>query len=235
MLASARAELPLIVQRPLRGPHGEAVLVLLTPAAALFEGDRLQLEVTCGPRTDVTLTTTGATRLNRCDTAHIQFQTRVQVEAQASFRYLPHELIPFRGAKYRQSMQIEMDSDAQVWLLEVVAPFEHARLDFRTEVSHSGLTAIRERFTLTRDRRALLGAYTHYGSMLLCGANYDGEHSGTINQQLAARAPALQAGASTLPQAGIGVKALGHSAQSLRQALLEAADCPSWLRSMVGQ
>jgi urease accessory protein len=232
---SAHAELPLLVQRPLRGPGGEAVLVLLTPAAALFEGDRLQLEVTCGPRTNVTLTTVGATRVNRCETARIQVQTRVHVGAHATFRYLPHELIPFRGANYRQSMQIEMDSGARVWLMEVVAPFEAARLEFETEVRDNGSTSVRERFTLARDRRAQLGAYTHYGSMLLCGANYDREQSSTLNRQLAARAPALQAGASALPHAGTGVKALGHSAQSVRQALLNAADCPNWLLSMVGQ
>jgi urease accessory protein len=216
------------------------VLVLLTPAAALFEGDCLQLEVTCGPHADVTLTTVGATRLNRCDSGCISVLTRVHVGAHATFRYLPHELIPFRGADYRQSMQIDMDSDAQVWLLEVVAPggsatpFAYKRLDFETEVRENGSTAMRERFTLSRDRRPQLGAYTHYGSMLLFGAEYDRERTSAMNLRLGARAPELLAGASVLPRAGIGMKALGRSAQSVREALLETAGCPNWLRDVVG-
>src|SRR4051794_38393517 len=57
VVLAARSELPLILQRPLRGPAGQAVATLLTPAGALFGGDSPELEVCCEPGTDVTLTT----------------------------------------------------------------------------------------------------------------------------------------------------------------------------------
>jgi urease accessory protein len=234
VLAASRAELPLVVQRPLRGPGGEAALVLLTPAAALFQGDHLRLEVTCDSRVDVTLTTIGATRVNRCDASDIRVNTHVRVGAHAKFRYLPHELIPFRGADYRQLLHVDMDSEAQVWLLEVIAPGGHELLHFETEVREGGSPVLRERFTLSGDCRGQLGAYTHYGSMLLCGAAYDRAWGTAINRQLASHSPELLAGGSALPCAGIGMKALGHSAQSVREALLEGAGCPGWLRPVVG-
>jgi urease accessory protein len=228
--------LPLAIQRPLRGPAGEAVVVLLSPSGALFEGDRLRLEVTCDPCVDVTLTTVGATRANRCDSGFIDVQTYVRIGGHATFRYLPHELIPFRGTDYRQSIHVEVEPEARLWLLDIVAPggseapFSYTRLDFETEVRTSTSVILRERFVLSPRTRAQLGTYTHYGSMLLFGAEYDRGNAAHLNQQLADTA----AGASTLPKGGIGLKMLGHSAQSVRETLLESAGCPGWLRSIVG-
>jgi urease accessory protein len=236
VLLAAYAQLPLVVQRPLRGPAGEAVVTMLTPAAALFDEDALSLEVTCGPHTDVTLTTAAATKLNRCERGQISFDLRVRVAHGATFRYLPHELIPFRDTRYTQRIALELRADARAWLLEVVtpgptdSPFTYRQLVFETEVRHDDSLVALERFELGPRSRAQLRGYTHYGSLVVLGERQD---ASAINERLAIDPCFGLAAASALPANGIGLKMLGGAAQSVRDTLLGTADMPNWLRSVM--
>jgi urease accessory protein len=237
VLADAHAELPLLVQRPLHGPRGEAVVTLLTPSGALFDGDAMHLDVRCGPDADVTLTTAAATKLNRCPSDEIQFDCQVDVAPGATFRYLPHEIIPFGGARYRQHLSVELHGDARAWLLDVVsagqsgAAFTYARLSLQTTLSHDGSVFARERMQMTpRTARQLCGA-THYAGLFALGPNWTRARVLELNRRLACAAPL--AGASQLPVDGIVLKALGDAAAPLRAALLRAVDCPRWLDALL--
>src|SRR5262245_11919853 len=89
VLAESRSELPLHVQRPIPARDGSAVVTLLTPASALFDGDAIRLCVECRPGTCVTLRQVGGTRLHRCATAGIRCDVEVNVDVGARFQYLP--------------------------------------------------------------------------------------------------------------------------------------------------
>jgi urease accessory protein len=231
VLVSSQTELPLIVQRPLRGPAGQAVLVLLTPAGALFDGDVLRLDVRCGEDTDVTLTTAAATKLNRCDRGLISFDVHLAIGRGATLRYLPHELIPFQGARYRQRIDVDVEDDASGWLLEVVTPgasearFRYTSLDFETNVRHDGTLMARERFGMTPASAAHMRDHSHYGS------TYDRTAAAALNERLACVPLPTVAAASALPTHGMLLKMLGSSAQSVRDTLLTSAGCPGWLTS----
>jgi urease accessory protein len=237
VLVSSQTELPLIVQRPLRGPAGQAVLVLLTPAGALFDGDVLRLDVRCGEDTDVTLTTAAATKLNRCDRGLISFDVHLAIGRGATLRYLPHELIPFQGARYRQRIDVDLEDDASAWLLEVVAPgasearFTYTSLDFETNIRHDGTRMARERFRVTPASAAHMQDHTHYGSLLVLGSAYDRAATAALNERLACVPLPAVAAASALPTHGMLLKMLGSSAQSVRDTLLTSAGCPAWLTS----
>jgi urease accessory protein len=239
VLLAAHAQLPLVIQRPLRGPAGQAVLVLLTPAGALFDGDVLSLEVLCGPHTDVTLTTTAATKLNRCERSQISFELRVRVAHGATFRYLPHELIPFRDTSYVQRIDLDLEADAQAWLLEIIGPgatdaaFTYRRMAFETNARHDLALVARERFELDPRSAAQLRGRSHYGSLLLFGPGYTAAAASVINERLAIEPCAGLAGASALPGYGIGLKIVGGAAERLRDTLLASANCPSWLSSLI--
>ncbi|GAC1323553.1 MAG: hypothetical protein NVSMB2_21330 [Chloroflexota bacterium] len=233
MLASSRAQLPLVVQRPLRGPCGEAIVTLLTPAAALFDRDAVQLEVHCASGTDVTLTTPAATRLNRCDVDQITFNLDVVVEDGACFRYLPHETLPFRGTRYTQRLDIEMAPMASAALLDIVAPgpthsrFAYDALTFHTTIRRHGQTVVRERFTMRATDRRALSPYTHYGSALLLQLGLDVAAATTLNDALACVPENVLAGASWLPNAqGLGIRILGTDSQTLRSHLLSVLALP---------
>jgi urease accessory protein len=239
VLIASRAELPLVVQRPLRGPAGQAVLVLLTPAAALFDSEALRLEVCCGEDTDVTVTTTAATKLNRCDRGQISLEVHLSIGRGATLRYLPHELIPFQGASYAQRIDVDLVDGASLWLLEVVgpgasaAPFTYTRLAFETNVRQHGSVLARERFVLAPESAAQLRGHSHYGSLLLFGPGYDRAAAAALNERLACAPGPAQAAVSALPTHGVVMKMLGASAQSVRDTLLTAAACPAWLTSLL--
>jgi urease accessory protein UreH len=223
-LVDCHGELPLLFQRPLRGPSGAAIMVMLTPAAALFDGDTINLAVECGPDTDVTLVTAGATRLNRCQRGGIRFSLEADVAATATFRHLPHELIPFRGAVYWQHVSVRLHHGATALLLDVVTPgrsddpFSYSALTLETTVSLDGPPIAREHLVLTSAARPALADQTHTASLLAFGPSFDRASADCAHAQLTQAG--LRASASTLPSYGIAVKALGTAAHSLRRALL---------------
>ncbi len=215
-----RSRLPLLVQRPVHGPQGQAVLALLTPAAALFEGDEIDLTVECGRGCDVTLCTTGATRLNRCRASPILTTIRASVRDGAILRYLPHELLPYAGTRYRQHLELDVECGASAQVLEVIAPgrsgaaFSYSLLELTTILREDGVPSLREHFRLSPSTRTALRGFTHYGSLLTLGA------------QLAAppvcerSAGTMQIGTSTFGKRGTVRKVVGHSASSVRGHLL---------------
>jgi urease accessory protein UreH len=227
--------LPLLVQRPLHGPHGQAVVVVLSPSGALFDGDSVDLGVTCGPRTDVTLTTASATKLNRCERGEVRFNLEVSVDADATFRYLPHVLIPFRGARYRQRIHVDMHHDARALLVEIVgagqtgAAFTYSCLSFETTVVRGDLVTARERFVLTPQTAGQLRGYSHYGGLFALSPGWDHASAGAVNARLASHPPA---GASLLSSGGLVARALADAAEPLRATLLGAVDCPVWLEPL---
>jgi urease accessory protein len=236
-LTDAHAELPLLVQRPLHGPRGEAVVTLLTPSGALFDGDVLRLEVTCGPRTDVTLTTAAATKLNRCLSGEIQFECHVDVAPGATFRYLPHELIPFSATRYRQHLTVDLQVGARAYLLDIVSPgqtgaaFTYTCLSFQTTLRQAGGVVARERMVMTSSTARQLRGYTHYAALFALGPAWTRASASELNRRLAGEAPL--AGASLLPAYGVVVKALGDAAAPLRTALLRSIGLADGLQALL--
>ena len=220
-MVAAHTELPLLVQRPRYGPRGEAIVTLLTPAAAYFNGDVVDLTVKCCSGSDVTLVTVGATRVNRGATS---FKLSAHVEAGAVLRHLPHELIPFAGAEYVQQIELNLEADAAAVLLDVVTPgrsdtpFAYAQLAFHTTVLLRGSLISRECFTMTPAVSAALRGWTHYGSLLALGPKFNRAAADAADARLARSG--ICSSASTLPSYGIVLKALGASAQQVREALL---------------
>jgi urease accessory protein len=227
---ASHGELPLILQRPVRGPLGQAVVTLLTPAGALFDSDVVELDVDCEAGSDVTLTTAAATKLNRCDGDAIRVTLRVRVADGATFRYLPHEVIPFAGTRYLQRIEVETATGGTATLMEVIgpgpsdAPFAYAGLGFSTMLHVGGALAVRERYLLSPHTARQFGDWTHYGSLLTVGAPLDAPIE--CDQR-------VQSGESALPCGGRVVKALGDSSQSIRTALLARLRAGAWLDALL--
>jgi urease accessory protein len=250
VLCESRSELPLQVQRPIVGPHGEAIVTLLTPAGALLDGDVVTLEVDCGPGTDVVLRQTGATRLNRCTTGGIDVQADFRVAGDARLRVLPYELIPFAGARYAQTFRAHLQEGAEAAFLEIVAPgtlelpFAYADLALRLEAwlgdDLAALDALRvqpepgEGADLKGDpglptraglqggshSPAALGGYSHFGTLILLGPRFDQAAADCLHHGF--EEAAVQGSASLLPSYGVGARFIGRSADALRRAVRRA-------------
>ena len=214
--------LPLQIQRPIRGPTGEAIVTLLCPTGDLLEGDELHLEVICEPGTDVVLRQASATRLHGCEQGKIAFTGRFQIGAEARLRYLPWELIPYAQTDYCQRLQVDLDENGEAVLWEVLGPGRVWEIDAPRRVSLEvvarvqGHVAFADILRMNRPNRTATAGHTHVGSLLLLGQNYAQQDADRIHDALVGTG--LVGSASRLPQHGVGARALGDSADALFRA-----------------
>jgi urease accessory protein len=228
-LSESRSELPLQVQRPMLRPDGSAVVTLLTPAGALLDGDDIAIQVECRAGADVTLRQTGATRLHPCRGRGIQLDVTVHVAAEATFRYLPFELIPYAGANYLQRTTLHLEDGAAAWVTEVVSPgrlnepFEYERLDLCTDAYVDGERLVRDHQVIEPRRtncRAMLAGHTHFATLLGFGPDATPERANYVHETLANAG--VMGSASVLSRYGIGARAIGDAADPLLRTLRAA-------------
>jgi urease accessory protein len=221
-MVAAQSELPLQVQRPMRGPHGEAVVTLLSPAGALFGGDEITIEIDCRPGTRVILRQVSATKLHRCGNEPISVSAEIRVANGAYFQYLPYELIPFADTDYRQSITLHLQRGARAVLSEVLTPgrlgehFRYRQISLRSQVQLDGKLIVldAQRLVPARlDPRLLLASYTHVASLLCLGPDLEQRVAERMSSGVCQ--PGVQGAASLLPAYGIGARLVGYSAESL--------------------
>lgn len=222
VLRTCCSQLPLQIFQPIPGPSGEAIVTVMCPTGDLLCGDEVRLQVTCGPGTDVILRQASGTRLHACDEGQIVFDGRFEVGPDARLRYLPWELIPFANTAYRQRLQVDLAEGGEATLREVVGPGRvwevdaPRRLSLAVESRVDGDLAFADVLRLTGQNPIATARRTHTGSLLLLGPHYIQDDADRIDAAL--RGAGLLASASLLPRYGIGVRALGNSADALFRA-----------------
>ncbi|MBV9927389.1 MAG: urease accessory protein UreD [Acidobacteria bacterium] len=245
--ANARTTLTSCEQRPplqvVRSfPSGESARLvhLHNLSGGVLGGDVLELSVDVREVARAQLTSTGATRLYRCRAstpAALQRQT-FRVGRGALLEYLPDELIPFAGARYRQETFIELSDDAGLFWWEAVAPgraargelFEYDSLRFKLDLTACGLPLARERFALEPALRppqspTRLGPYLYFATFYVCRVGLPASRWLELESDLAELARTLSDpgstlwGVSTLPAHGLVVKALGVRGRNITRGL----------------
>lgn len=119
-------------------PEGDAIChnVLVHPPGGLVGGDVLDLQVHVGHGAHGVLTTPGAARFYRSDGAAALQHTRLVLEQDARFEWLPHEAICYSGciAENRLEMQLAAGAETMGWDLCALGlpasgqPFERGSL-----------------------------------------------------------------------------------------------------------
>jgi urease accessory protein len=229
VLVESHSELPLQVQRAIRRPGGQAVVTLLTPAGALFGGDRVRLYVECRSGTRVVIRQVGATKLHRCEGAGIELDAEIHVAAGARFAYQPFELIPFAGSEYRQHLRVFLESGAEALLSEVVSPgrlgeqFGYRRLELCTEAWLDGRRMLLDAQRIVpaeMDCAQLLAGFTHFGTLIHLGAGLGQPEADRLHERF--QELGVTGSASALPAYGVGGRVVGTSADCLLRTFHEA-------------
>jgi urease accessory protein len=240
ILSSCEQRPPLQVVRSF--PSGEAATLahLHNLSGGVLGGDVLELSVEVGEGGRAQLTSTGATRLYRCrpgvDGA-VQRQC-FHVGKGALLEYLPDELIPFAGARYRQETFIELSEGAGLFWWETVAPgrtargelFEYDTLEFRLDLKARGLPLAQERVALDPVRRPLqtparLGPYLYYATFYICRVDLPESRWLALEVELSELALSISSpgsvlwGVSALPAHGLVVRALSVKGRDLTRGL----------------
>src|SRR5215207_1060958 len=248
-LSSCEQRPPLQVVRSFPSGAVAALAHLHNLSGGVLGGDSLELSVEVGDGASAQLTSTGATRLYRCRAgtlAAVQRQS-FRVGRGSLLEYLPDELIPFAGARYRQETVIELSEGAGLFWWEAVAPgraargevFEYDSLHFGLDLTAGGLPLARERVALDPALRPLrspsrLGPYLHFATFYVCRVGVAASRWLVIESELAELARSLSSpgsvlwGVSTLPAHGMVLKALSVKGRDIARGLFEFWRASKW-------
>ncbi len=206
--------------------------MLLNPTGGLVGGDFLLTQIVLEAGTRVCLTTPSATRVYRTrDEPSVQ-ETRIQLGEGAFLEYLPDHVIPYRGSKFRQLLQIEMARGSRAICWDAIAAGRVAHgerwnfdeVDSYTEISLGGRPIYLNRTTirpalLDPRRSGFAEGFNYLATLVVVGEQLDNwkEIAAAINAELTSM-PEVYGGGSTLARGGCVVKLLTRSASDLLAA-----------------
>jgi urease accessory protein len=232
ILAESEQQLPLRVVRAFPMDDGGALVHLHNLSGGVLGGDHLEVTIEVGRRAVAQVTSTGATRVyrSRTNAAPAQQKLQIKVEDDGLVEYLPDQLIPFAGSRYRQETQIELSMNAGLFWWEVVSPGREARnelfayelLQLKTRISVLGNPIALEHMKIEPGERAIfslarLGAYRYFSTFYICRVGIEPSRWLELEKLLGALAEQLSQpsrivwGVSTLRAHGLVVRALSGS------------------------
>ena len=205
-------------------------------------GDHLELAVEVGPGAIAQVTSTGATRIyrSRKNAEPAQQKLQARVEGDGLAEYLPDQLIPFAGSRYRQETRIELGAKAGLFWWETVAPGREARdemfaydlLQLKTWISAQGQPIAIEHMRIEPARRSIfslarLGPYAYFSTFYICRVGIESSRWLKLEKLLGELAAQLSQpsrtvwGVSPLRAHGVVVRALSVSGREITRHLPE--------------
>lgn len=91
---------------------------MINTSGGLTGGDQLDIEVSAGAGSHMTLTTQAAERAYRSKEGYARMDSQLTVAAGASMHWLPQELILFEGARLNRSLQVDLAENARFLMVE---------------------------------------------------------------------------------------------------------------------
>ena len=222
---------------------GAATLFLLNPTGGVLGGDHLETRVELCAGSRVCLSTPSATRVYRSAGRPAVLRMTFHVGAGAALEYVPDHVIPSPGARLIQSVDLDLAPGASAILCDAWAAGRAARGEaWRFDLLDSSTVARDREGLLFKDRVVLSGARGWGGVGAAEGMPYAAtvaclvpSHAGleelaaAVADVLAASAPEVNAGVTTLARGGVVARILAPSAPALQRAV-EAA----WVRCRSG-
>ncbi|MEV8631828.1 urease accessory protein UreD [Streptosporangium sp. NPDC051023] len=233
---------PLQIMRPLyydeRRPE-MAYVMLMTAGGGVVQGDRYRMDFTCGPGTEVNLTTQAATKIYKMEQDYATQLVTVTAGPGSYVEYVPHATIPFARSRFYQRVRLVADPSATVVLGESLLVGRLARGErndydaYCADLEASrpgGETLFADTVRLVPSEGGVTGpaVLDGFGVMatlfVVTGAVPAPVVADTLHEALAGHvsraSPSLRAGASVLPRdCGAWVRILGEESPEVEAAL----------------
>jgi urease accessory protein len=210
---------------------GMAVLYLQTPAGGLIQGDRTEMQLNLKAHTQVHLTTQAAEKIHTMTANCAVQQLSFELGAGAYLEYCPEPIILFPHARFSQSLTIELQDEANIFLSEILffhqAP-DNSVCDALTTHLHvhdaNGSTLVRECNEVFPIRRnihgpGLLGPYHVWGQAVFIGPTIPASSARALSI-IITQISDVESGVTLLPrERGLAVKVLGMEVSAVRRVL----------------
>jgi urease accessory protein len=193
-------------------------LVILLLSGGLLDGDCISLEVVLEQGARLALRTQAATQVHGGSS---QQRLLAEVATDGWFSYVPHALVPHRGADYHALTRVSLADGARALVAESLSPgrvqfgeqfaYRQVRLDL--DVSCNSRLLARERASIRPDaglQCAQLGGFSHVAGAYLLGAG---------EAPCVAAGEGTRVGATELARGGWLVRALADRATALDDLL----------------
>jgi urease accessory protein len=229
---------------------GASTLFLLNPTGGVLGGDGLETRVDVGAGCHVCLSTPSATRVYRSQGSPSRQHLSARVGGGARFEYLPDHVIPSPGARFNQSIDLELAPGASAVLCDAWSVGRPARGEaWLFDLLDSSVTARDSEGLLFKDRFALHGARgwgglggpegMAYVASVLCVAPAHPRLDGlaeAIGASVFSGGAEARTGVTALARGGVLVRILAPSAPAMQRSI-EAAwgGSRDWLWSLPPQ
>jgi urease accessory protein len=205
-------------------------LMLMSSSPGILDGDVYRMQIALAAHTALNLHTPAYQRLFTMKQGACQELT-VHLAAGAAFRYIPHPVVPHKGARFKARNKIFMSPNCSlVWGEELTCGrklngevFDFSEYHSLTEIYLQDKLTVKENL-LIRPAAMDIGAlgqmegYTHQASLVFLQEKAPVDHLIATCSQLLSRLP-LVFGITALPAQGLLVRLLGHQGEVLFQAL----------------
>jgi len=231
---------PLRMIRAFAQADGGALIHLHNVSGGVLGGDALHVSVAVGTGARTQVTTTGATRIyrHRPGLPDAVQRTAFTVDTGGLLEYLPDPLIPYAGARYRQTTRCDLAGDGGLFAWDVITPgreaggerFAYAALALESIVAVDGVPVFWEKVALPLGPEKLatpaaLGDYRSFATLLMCRGGQSPAAWLALEKTLSTLAEELTTvrhvvwGASMLAADGVVVRGLARDARHLSTCL----------------
>lgn len=226
---------PFKVMNVTEGKGAPLHLMVMNASPGILDGDEHRIRIDIAEGSELHLHTQSYQRLFAMKQKAVQY-TEVYMAAGSLFCYLPHPVVPHRGAVFSAVNTFRLSGGCTLLWGEVVTcgrkgcgeAFQYSSFSNRSEVFLDGKLVVREVLLLQpglMEVQALgqLEGYTHQGTLLFLGEGTPvGERIDALRELLNQQSGIL-AGVSALPVSGLVVRILGNKGEHLYGLLNELA------------
>lgn len=90
---------------------------MISNAGGVLQGDRNRIEIELAPGAQAHVATQSATRIQEMDAKDATQAQSIRLEAGSYLEYIPHPVIPHRGARFAQETLIEIEIEESATLI----------------------------------------------------------------------------------------------------------------------
>jgi urease accessory protein len=233
------SKVPLFTQRALyleESLPSMAYIYIISPSGGILQGDRYRIDIKLKNRAYAHITTQGATRIYRMENNYATQIVNVEVDDGCYFEFIPDQIIPYRNARFYQTVNLNVHDNATMVYSEIIVPGRVATGEsFEYDICYLKALAKNQKDILrfidiailepkkhNLKTLGILGTFSVVGTMyILTKGKYVAELNEAINS-IIQKFFKISGGATILPyNCGVLVRMLGSVAADLRTAIYE--------------